>query len=91
MKQISLATMGFELVTKRTCCYKTRSMKQTPLNLNLNLKKTRKGEFLGQIEQVVPWAALVELIAQYYPEGLTGRPPKTRKGTQSEPICSRFR
>ena len=27
------------------------------------------------MEQVVPWAALVELIAPYYPEGRIGRPP----------------
>ncbi len=50
-------------------------MKQAALNLNLNLKKTRKREFLEQMEQVVPWAALVELIAPHYPEGRTGRPP----------------
>src|SRR5665647_2515072 len=50
-------------------------MKQTALDLNLSLKKTRKREFLEQMEQVVPWAALVELIAPYYPEGRTGRPP----------------
>ena len=45
-------------------------MKQTTLNLNLNLKKTLKREFLEQMEQmeqVVPLAALVELIAPYYP------------------------
>lgn len=51
------------------------SIKQTALNLNLSVKKTRKREFLEQMEQVVPWAALVELIAPYYPEGGTGRPP----------------
>src|SRR3990167_2518327 len=56
-------------------CYKIHSMKQTTLNLNLQLKKTRKREFLEQMEKVVPWAALVELIAPYYPEGRTGRPP----------------
>ncbi|NDP65064.1 IS5 family transposase [Polaromonas sp.] len=50
-------------------------MKQTTLNLNLNIKKTRKREFLEQMEQVVPWAALVDLIAPYYPQGRTGRPP----------------
>ena len=44
-------------------------MKQASLNLNLNAKKTRKQVFLEQMEQVVPWAALVELIAPYYPEG----------------------
>jgi IS5 family transposase len=50
-------------------------MKQASLNLDLNEKKTRKQVFLEQMEQVVPWAALVELIAPYYPEGKTGRPP----------------
>ena len=50
-------------------------MKQTALDLNLSLKKTRKCEFLEQMNQVVPWAALVELIAPYYPQSRTGRPP----------------
>jgi IS5 family transposase len=50
-------------------------MKQAALNLNLIVKKTRKQVFLEQMEQVVPWDALVELIAPYYPEGKTGRPP----------------
>jgi IS5 family transposase len=50
-------------------------MKQATLNLNLNIKKTRKQVFLEQMEQVVPWADLVDLIAPYYPEGKTGRPP----------------
>jgi IS5 family transposase len=50
-------------------------MKQATLNLNLNIKKTRKQVFLEQMEQVVHWADLVELIAPYYPEGKTGRPP----------------
>ena len=50
-------------------------MKQVVLKMDLNLKKTRKQVFLEQMEQVVPWADLVELIAPYYPEGKTGRPP----------------
>ena len=50
-------------------------MKQTDLGLNLTSKRTRKGEFLAQMECVVPWAALVELIAPYYGEGKNGRPP----------------
>jgi regulator of cell morphogenesis and NO signaling len=50
-------------------------MKQAALNLNLSVKKTSKQVFLEQMEQVVPWDALVELIAPYYPEGKTGRPP----------------
>jgi transposase, IS5 family len=50
-------------------------MKQAALNLSLSIKKTRKQVFLEQMDQVVPWAALVELIAPYYPEGRKGRPP----------------
>jgi len=41
----------------------------------LSTKKTRKCEFLEQMELVVPWKALVEMIAPFYPEGRTGRPP----------------
>ena len=40
-------------------------MEQTALGLNLSVKKTRKREFLEQMNQVVPWTALVELIAPY--------------------------
>jgi transposase, IS5 family len=50
-------------------------MKQATLALNLNVKKTRKQVFLDQMEQVVPWADLIALIAPYYPEGKNGRPP----------------
>ena len=50
-------------------------IKQASLELNLSAKKTRKREFLEQMQRVVPWAALVALIAPYYPEGRTGRPP----------------
>ena len=53
MKQISLATTGFELVTKRT----------------------RKREFLDEMNLVVPWSELVELIEPHAPLGKTGRPP----------------
>jgi len=50
-------------------------MKQAALDLNLIVKKTRRREFLEQMERVVPWGDLVALIAPYYPEGKTGRPP----------------
>jgi IS5 family transposase len=50
-------------------------MKQTSLPLDLNAKKTRKQVFLDQMDKVVPWAQLVEVITPYYPEGKTGRPP----------------
>ena len=50
-------------------------MNQIALSLNLDIKKTRKREFLAQMEKVVPWDDLVALIAPYYPEGKNGRPP----------------
>jgi IS5 family transposase len=53
MKQISLATTGFELVTKRT----------------------RKREFLDEMNLVIPWSHLLALIAPHAPAGKTGRPP----------------
>ena len=40
-------------------------MKQSSLDLNLSTKKTRKQIFLEQMEQVVPWAELVKVIAPY--------------------------
>jgi IS5 family transposase len=42
-------------------------MKQTDLGLNLTTKRTRKREFLAQMGRVVPWAALVELVAPCAP------------------------
>ena len=53
MKQMSLATTGFELVTKRT----------------------RKREFLDEMNLVIPWTELLALIAPHAPAGKTGRPP----------------
>ena len=50
-------------------------MQQFDLGLNLSTKKTRKREFLEQMQQVVPWQELVDLIAPYAPEGRKGRPP----------------
>ena len=53
MKQMSLASSGFELVTKRT----------------------RKREFLDEMNLVIPWSELLSLIAPHAPAGKTGRPP----------------
>ena len=41
--------------------------KQATLGLNLDIKNTRKRQFLEQMDQVVPWAALVELIDMIEP------------------------
>ena len=50
-------------------------MKQISLGLNLSTKKTRKREFLDEMERVVPWKALVQIIEPYWPKSETGRPP----------------
>ena len=52
-----------------------RVMKQSDLGLNLTTKRTRKREFLAQMERVVPWGDLVALVAPFAPEGKKGRPP----------------
>jgi transposase, IS5 family len=52
-----------------------QAMKQTDLGLNLTTKRPRKREFLAQMDRVVPWDALVELVAPYAPEGKKGRQP----------------
>ena len=38
-------------------------------------KKTRRAEFLEEMEQVVPWAELCALIEPVYPKAGQGRPP----------------
>src|SRR5580692_2919517 len=38
-------------------------------------KQTRRDRFLGEMEQVVPWARLVERLRPLYPKGERGRPP----------------
>jgi IS5 family transposase len=50
-------------------------MKQLGLGLNLSTKKTRKREFLDEMERVVPWDVLVQIVEPHYPKAKTGRPP----------------
>ncbi|MBK8768321.1 MAG: IS5 family transposase [Burkholderiaceae bacterium] len=50
-------------------------MKQADLGLNLSTKRTRKREFLDEMNRVVPWAALVGLVTPHAPAGRRGRPP----------------
>ena len=38
-------------------------------------KGTRRERFLCDMEKLVPWQALVEVIAPFYPKGERGRPP----------------
>jgi transposase, IS5 family len=50
-------------------------MKQHSLGLGQTAKRTRRREFLDEMEKVVPWAELVALVSPYLPEGKRGRPP----------------
>src|SRR5215208_6813122 len=38
-------------------------------------KQTRRDRFLAEMEQVVPWARMVERLRPLYPKGKRGRPP----------------
>lgn len=50
-------------------------MKQADLGLNLTTKRTCKREVLDEMERVVPWRALLDLITPYAQEGKRGRSP----------------
>jgi transposase len=50
-------------------------MKELGLDLNLSTKKTRKREFLEEMERVAPWGALVQVVEPHHPRAKTGRPP----------------
>jgi IS5 family transposase len=41
-------------------------MKQTDLGLDLSAKRTRKQQFLDEMERVVPWSELIALIEPHY-------------------------
>ena len=45
------------------------------LVLDGKTRKTRREVFLDQMEKVIPWALLVQLIEPFYPKGKRGRPP----------------
>ena len=38
-------------------------------------KITKREKFLGEMDQVIPWARLVKVIEPFYPKGSNGRPP----------------
>jgi IS5 family transposase len=52
---------------------KQRSLANT--GFELVTKRTRKREFLDEMNLVVPWAELIGLITPHAPSGKTGRPP----------------
>lgn len=53
-------------------------MKQISLaqtGCELSIKRTRKREFLDEMDVVIPWAALLGLLRRHAPENRMGRPP----------------
>ena len=54
---------------------RSTAMKQLGLSLNLSTKKTRKARFLDEMERMVPWSALVQIVEPHCPRAKTGRPP----------------
>ena len=53
-----------------------RPKQQTLASSGFEAKRTRSEQFLADMNQVVPWGPLVELIAPVYPKGQgAGRPP----------------
>lgn len=52
-----------------------RGMKQVDIGLDLTSRKARKGKFLDEMERVVPWAPLLELIEAHAPRKERGCPP----------------
>lgn len=50
-------------------------MKQSSLGLGTSTKRTRRREFLDEMDRVVPWSDLMAQIAPFMPEGKRGRPP----------------
>ena len=50
-------------------------MKQSSLGLGTSTKRTRRREFLDEMDRVIPWSNLVAEIAPFMPEGKRGRPP----------------
>jgi len=54
------------------------TMKQTTLGSvgwTLKSKVTRRGQFLAEMDAVIPWQRLLELIEPHYPKAENGRPP----------------
>ena len=49
--------------------------KQFGLGLNHSTKKTRKREFCDEMDRVVPWSPLVQVVGSGYPKAETDRPP----------------
>ncbi len=46
------------------------------IEYNNRKRKTKREDFLDQMNQLIPWSQWVDLIRPFYPSGKRGRPPK---------------
>jgi hypothetical protein len=84
-----LSKTGFSLAQAMGMIAKrVEPMKQLELGLNLSTRKTRKREFLEEIERVVPWAVLVQIVEPHYPRAKTGRSPSASRRCCGSTTCS---
>jgi hypothetical protein len=51
-------------------------------------KKTRREQFLGKMEAVMPWAELQGLVEPHYSQGETGRKPGVLRSCCGFTFCS---
>lgn len=51
-------------------------MNFTDIEYSKRRKKTRREEFLEEMDRVIPWELWVNLIVPYYPDGTRGRKPQ---------------
>ena len=47
----------------------------TDIEYSFRKKKTKRGEFLEIMDEIIPWDEWVGVIKPYYPKGKRGRPP----------------
>ena len=47
----------------------------TDIEYSFRKEKTKRGEFLEIIDEIIPWEEWVGVIEPYYPKGKRGRPP----------------
>ena len=71
------------MIAKRTAV-----MKQLGLGLNLSTKRTRKREFLDEMNRVVPWTVLVAVVEPHSPRAKTGRPRSPSRPCCASTTCS---
>lgn len=66
MKQISLASSGFEKFSRAT----------------------KRSVFLAEMDRVVPWSALCQLVEPVYPQNEVGRPPTVARADAADPLSA---